>query len=117
MKRILFIIACVITLGLATLQANETNGQANDGPACVTVGNVSASITEGTNNVHFTNYNDYKVTVTWTVYGHRKNGSKSEVGSGVVVLGVSPNCNATEKYSKSDDYTSYSVKITAQKCD
>ena len=116
MKRILFILMCVITLGLGAIQANETPAPSGDAPACVTVGNVDAYANDN-GLVYFTNYNNYKVTVTWAVYGHRENGSRVEVGSGVVVLGTGSDAKTSRKFTKSSQYTSYSVKISTQKCD
>lgn len=117
MKKVLILLLCVITLSIGVTYARETfSPLSNDNPACVNVGNVSANI-QG-DFVCLYNSNSYKVTVTWSVYGHRENGSKSEVGSGVVVLGTDSESRACNvRFSKSSQYTSYSVKISAQKCD
>ena len=106
---------CVITLGVVTINASELSAPSSDGPTCVSVGNVSANISGDC--VQLYNSNGYNVTVTWTVYGHRENGTKSEVGGGVVVLGTtSETRQRNPRFTKSAQYTSYSVNIKAQKC-
>ena len=113
MKKFIFILICALSIGFSTSWASSYAQPSNDASACVNVGNVSANI-DGSQ-VKFSNSNGYTVTVEWTVYGHRKDGSKFEVGGGTVVLGRGN--SGTKDFTKSDEYTSYSVKINTQKCD
>ncbi len=96
----------------------------SNAPACHEVGNVSASADDGT--VTIINYNNYRVTVIWAVYGHAINGSRHKVGGGTDVINAyeaksngSPaaTCKVARKYNTNDQYLSYSVDIKVQRCD
>ncbi|MDE5799511.1 MAG: hypothetical protein K2H74_00645 [Paramuribaculum sp.] len=115
MKKLIFLIVCVCTLGFASVNALATETASQDAPMCQQVGNVSAEINNNGNG-KLINYNNYTVTVYWTVYGHRPNGTKSEVGGGSKVLGTGTQCSAPISFTPSSEYTSYSISINVQQC-
>ena len=113
MKKIIFILICVLSVGLSSVYASNSPQPSNDAPACVNVGNVSATaLSNGV--LQFKNYNSYKVTVTWTLYGHLSNGTRHPIGGGTTVLGAGE--GESKNFRTNDQYISYSVEISTQKC-
>lgn len=113
MKRIIYILFCVLTLGVSSLSASAATSNSTD--TCENVGNVSATVNNAAGAVTLKNYNNYPVTVTWAVKGVRENGTTVIVGEGTDVLTTKGDVQ-TRYFTKSDQYTSYTVKIVPQRC-
>lgn len=66
----------------------------NPEPSCKTVGNCSVDLIWSSDHkscsVRAQNYNNYGVTVSWTVIGYDSNGNKRQVASGTLYCGTTP---------------------------
>lgn len=100
---------------------NETTTTiSSEDNVCVEVGNVTASF-DGSY-VEAQNYNDYRVSVNWTLYAiHINSGERVVFDSGSMSLGpYGDSCNTDDDsklVKKSDNYEAYSLEIKVYKCD
>lgn len=123
MKKFLILFLAILSF---SVYAEENNApaivQASD--SCVTVGNVTATLSESDTEVlvYIANQNAYKVSVAYTVYALTPDYRKVQAGGGNVALSrydgsISGPYRETVRIRKGEGLHSYSVEISPMRCE
>lgn len=124
MKKFMFLAIVAMFATMNVFAENEvvnnekTTTISNDDNVCVEVGNVTASF-DG-NRVECFNYNNYRVTVYWTLYAYNINsGERVVFDSGSMSLNNAKGDGWKDgkTVDKSSNYEAYSLEIKVYKCD
>lgn len=120
-----FIITLLVLLGAAILtpEVKAEPVASQDGPTCVTVGNVSITVTEreapSISEVSITNYNRYRVTVSWSVWGTDANGNSRKVAGGTNSVSAADNQGygaSSRSFTCPKGITGLWVESSVQRC-
>ena len=117
MKKLFIVLLAIFMTSNTVVFANNSNIEiiSQDGPTCVDTGNVSVSIDYRRNVVSAYNYNDYRVTVSYEVWGYN-NGKLQQIGGGTMSLGTT-DVGRSGSQSFSSGYTGCFLKnVRVQKC-
>ena len=115
MKKLFIVLIAIFMTSTAMVYANNSTIEivSQDAPACVEAGNVSVEINYSTYRVGFYNKNDYRVTVSYEVWGYDQNGNLRQVGGGTQTI----EANGASSTSFSQNYSGYFLKnVRVQKC-
>ena len=115
MKKLFIVLAAMFMTSSAMVYANNSTIEivSQDAPACVEVGNVNVEINYNHNMIYFINNNEYRVTVTYEVWGYDQDGNLRQVGGGIET--IAGNENGSVRLSPG--YSGYFLRnVRVQKC-
>lgn len=84
MKKLFFAVLVIVGTLLFSIDQNATPVQTQNGSTCVETGDANVGVVEdGTNSyVYFSNFNNYRISITWSVYGTDNDGNTRNVAGG-----------------------------------
>jgi len=116
MKKLLFILLLSMTSVTITTSTYASSINCSAEQVCVEVMGVSGNIWIDKNEARaeFRNTNNYKVTVTWSVFAYDSCNQLKEIASGTSV--ISPNNQGSGYTFSTTGYSSPSLKMKVYKC-